>query len=1092
MFNKLTIKAKLLLSFSFVAIIAAIIGYVGYTGMNQIHNSLNNVSKNTLPSINSLWIVNEAQTSLKAQEFGIGNDKMSSNVKDIEVFINRADKTWINIGNALKVYDALPQGDQEAIFWKDFLPKWKIWESDDKKVLELAKQKRDILAKNSNDNLAINKINSEIEEAVKTSRLHFGAAEDALGKVLDENIKISEKNAKEAEDASAKSTQLLIIFIVVGVIFAIVLGYFIAISIKKITDAILKEINTIVSSVINGNLSVRGKSEEINFEFRDIMINTNNLIDAFVKPINVTAEYVDRISKGDLPPKIVDEYKGDFNEIKTNLNLAIDSIQALIDDAAMLVKAAVAGKLSTRADVNRHQGDFREIVQGVNDTLDAVIGPLNVAAEYVDRISKGDMPPVIVDNYNGDFNEIKTNLNQAILSINALVADANMLAKAAVEGKLSTRAKADKHQGDFRAIVEGVNNTLDSVIGPLNVAAEYVDRISKGDMPPVIVDNYNGDFNEIKTNLNQAIASINALVSDANMLSIAAVEGKLSTRADASKHQGDFRAIVEGVNNTLDSVINPLNVAADYVDKISKGDIPEVITDSYNGDFNTIKNNLNRAINAINLLVSDANMLAKAAVEGKLSTRAKADKHQGDFRAIVEGVNNTLDSVIGPLNVAAEYVDRISKGDMPPIIVDNYNGDFNEIKTNLNQAIIAINALVADASLLAQAGVEGKLQTRADASKHQGDFRKIVDGVNNTLDSVIGPLNAANEVLAEMAGGNLAVSIDANYNGDLDTLKQSINNLAFSLRDMIKQISDGVETTASTSYQMSTNADSLASASQEQAAQADEVASAVEEMSRTVTENAMSAGRTAEVAQKNGEIAKEGGSVVEQTITKMRDIATVVMNSAKNIQKLGESSKEIGEIVSVIDDIADQTNLLALNAAIEAARAGEQGRGFAVVADEVRKLAERTTAATKQIASMIKGIQQETEGAVIAMNQGSQEVQNGISLADRAGDSLSEVVSSSQEVLDMINQIVVASEEQSATSEQISKNVMSISKVTGESTERIEQIAHASEDLTRLTESLKEIVSQFRIDDGKNNSNLISNRKSVSSNRNGKQLVSGR
>ncbi|MCX6147519.1 MAG: methyl-accepting chemotaxis protein, partial [Candidatus Kapabacteria bacterium] len=703
-------------------------------------------------------------------------------------------------------------------------------------------------------------------------------------------------------------------------------------------------------------------------------------------------------------------------------------------------------------------------------------------------------PPIIVDNYNGDFNEIKTNLNQAILSINALVADANMLAKAAIEGKLSTRAKADKHQGDFRAIVEGVNNTLDSVIGPLNVAAEYVDRISKGDMPPIIVDNYNGDFNEIKTNLNQAIASINALVSDVNMLSLAAVEGKLSTRADASKHQGDFRAIVEGVNNTLDSVINPLNVAADYVDKISKGEMPELITDSYNGDFNEIKTNLNQAILSINALVADANMLSIAAVEGKLSTRAKADKHQGDFRKIVQGVNDTLDSVIGPLNVAAEYVDRISKGDMPPIIVDNYNGDFNEIKTNLNQAIVAINALVSDASLLAQAGIEGKLKTRADASKHQGDFRKIVQGVNDTLDSVIGPLNKANEVLAEMAGGNLAVSIDANYNGDLDQLKQSINNLAFSLCEMIKQISDGVQTTSATSYEMTTNADSLATAAQEQSAQSDEVSSAVEEMSRTVTENAMSAGRTAEVAQKNGEIARDGGKVVEQTIIKMREIAKVVLNSATNIQKLGESSKEIGEIVSVINDIADQTNLLALNAAIEAARAGEQGRGFAVVADEVRKLAERTTAATKQIASMIKGIQIETSEAVVAMNQGSLEVQNGISLADKAGESLESVVSSSQEVLDMINQIVVASEEQSATSEQIAKNVMEISKVTSESTVRIEEIAHHSEDLTRLTDSLKEIVSQFRIDDSNrnSNSNVISNRKSISSNRNGKQLVSGK
>ncbi|MFC4790437.1 MULTISPECIES: HAMP domain-containing protein, partial [Giesbergeria] len=151
--------------------------------------------------------------------------------------------------------------------------------------------------------------------------------------------------------------------------------------------------------------------------------------------------------------------------------------------------------------------------------------------------------------------------------------------------------------------------------------------------------------------------AVQTMMTDATLLSKAAVEGKLATRADASKHQGDFRKIVQGVNDTLDAVIGPLNVAAKYVDDISRGAIPAKITDTYNGDFNTLKNNLNTCIDAVNALVVDAGILSKAAVEGKLATRADASKHQGDFRKIVQGVNDTLDAVIGPLNVAAKYVD---------------------------------------------------------------------------------------------------------------------------------------------------------------------------------------------------------------------------------------------------------------------------------------------------------------------------------------------------------------------------------------------------------------------------------------------------
>ncbi len=488
--------------------------------------------------------------------------------------------------------------------------------------------------------------------------------------------------------------------------------------------ALIADANMLSRAAVEGKLATRADASKHQGDFRKIVQGVNDTLDAVIGPLNVSAKYVDQISKGDIPAKITDTYNGDFNTIKNNLNQCIDAVNALVADAAMLAKAAVEGKLATRADASKHFGDYRKIVQGVNDTLDSVIGPLNVSARYVDQISKGNIPAKITDTYNGDFNTIKNNLNQCIDAVNALVADAAMLAKAAVDGKLATRADASKHFGDYRKVVQGVNDTLDSVIGPLNVSARYVDQISKGDIPAKITDTYNGDFNTIKNNLNQCIDAVNALVADAGMLAKAAVEGKLATRADASKHFGDYRKIVQGVNETLDAVIGPLNVSARYVDQISKGEIPAKITDTYNGDFNTIKNNLNQCIDAVNVLVADAVMLSKAAVDGKLATRADASKHKGDYRKVVQGVNETLDAVIGPLNVTAKYVDSISKGEIPAKITDNYNGDFNLIKNNLNQCIEAVNMLVGDALMLAQAAVEGKLTTRADATQTLGRFQE--------------------------------------------------------------------------------------------------------------------------------------------------------------------------------------------------------------------------------------------------------------------------------------------------------------------------------------------------------------------------------
>ena len=257
----------------------------------------------------------------------------------------------------------------------------------------------------------------------------------------------------------------------------------------------------------------------------------------------------------------------------------------------------------------------------------------------------------------------------------------------------------------------------------------------------------------------------------------------------------------------------------------------------------------------------------------------------------------------------------------------------------------------------------------------------------------------------------------------------------------------------------------MAAGAQEQSAQANEVASAVEEMTKTIFETSKNTSEAAIASKQAGDFAKEGGKAVEETIEGMNRISSVVTKSAETVLTLGKSSDQIGEIIQVIDDIADQTNLLALNAAIEAARAGEQGRGFAVVADEVRKLAERTTKATKEIATMILQIQSDTAEAVKSIKLGEQEVENGKHLAVKAGQSIRDIVNGAAKVTDTITQVATASEEQSATAEQIGKNIDSINHVTQETAQGIQQIAQASEDLSRLTVTLQELIAKFKLDE---------------------------
>ncbi len=462
------------------------------------------------------------------------------------------------------------------------------------------------------------------------------------------------------------------------------------------------------------------------------------------------------------------------------------------------------------------------------------------------------------------------------------------------------------------------------------------------------------------------------------------------------------------------------------------------------------------ARNVSNMLNKAVNVMKEMAM-GHLGVRAKIEQQDE-----IGELGKTMDIFAEALQVHfLGSLKKIAVGDLNVRLPLQDKDD--EIAPAVNSTVDALKGLVDEANGLINAAVNGKLHVRGDENKFLGGYREIVKGVNELLNAVIMPVNEATKILEKMAGGDFTKKMEGDYKGDHEIIKNSINALVDSLNDVLHEIMEAVQATASASNQISASAEEMAAGAQEQSAQATEVASAVEEMASTIVETTKNANVAADSAQEAGHTAKGGGNVVKDTVAGMNRIANVVEKAAETVQALGVSSNEIGEIVQVINDIADQTNLLALNAAIEAARAGEQGRGFAVVADEVRKLAERTTKATKEIADMIKQIQKDTNDAVDSMQEGKKEVESGKVLANKAGQSMDEIVGAASKVLDVVNSVASASEQQASAAEQISKNIEAISNVTQESAAGVQQIARASEDLSRLTENLQMLVNKFNI-----------------------------
>jgi methyl-accepting chemotaxis protein len=441
------------------------------------------------------------------------------------------------------------------------------------------------------------------------------------------------------------------------------------------------------------------------------------------------------------------------------------------------------------------------------------------------------------------------------------------LVNASREGRLDERGRADQFTGVHREILLGVNEMLDAVVAPLNVASDFVDQIAKGIIPDKIATAYNGDLKVFKSNLNACIEELSGLA-EANKVLQRLSNNDCSTRVEGS-YQGIFGEVAKATTGAQDRFRHIVQV----VELIGTGDYRSELVSlqrvGKRSENDILIPALIRTMSAIDALVTDADLLAKAAVDGKLATRADASKHQGDYRKVVQGVNDTLDAVIGPLNVAARYVDMISKGDIPPEITDSYNGDFNTIKNNLNSLIVAMNEITTAAQEIAEGDLTVVLRERSPKDKLMQALSSMVGGLVRTVSDI------------------RAIA------GEVSSASQSISTASV-------QVSNGATA---------------------QAASAEEASSSMEQMVSNIKQNAENAQQTNKIATKSAKDAQESGKSVLEAVAAMKEIASKIsiieeiarqtnllaLNAAIEAARAGEHGKGFAVVAAEVRKLAERS-----------------------------------------------------------------------------------------------------------------------------------------------------------------------------------------
>ncbi len=530
---------------------------------------------------------------------------------------------------------------------------------------------------------------------------------------------------------------------------------------------------------------------------------------------------------------------------------------------------------------------------------------------------------------------------------------------------------------------------------------------------------------------------LGALIAESKRLSDAAVGGKLQTRGNPDLVTPEFRPIVEGVNATLDAVIGPLNVSAEYIDRISKGDIPPKITDTYHGDFNEIKNNLNLCIEALDGLMREMKRMYEEHNAGDIDVVIPADKFQGAYREMAKGINDMVGGHIAVKKKAMACIAEFGKGNFEAQL-ERFPGKKAFINDTIEKVRGNLKNVAAEGAGLAKAAAAGQLDTRADLDRYEGEWREIIRGMNQTLEGFVTPVREIGGVLQALARKDFSRGVDTEYPGLYGELRDNVNLVVTNIRSAVEQINESANQFAEGARVIAESSQSLAQGAQTQSSAVEEMSASIEELARSVDAVRDNATAATKVAGEANQLAEQGGSAVQKSIESMELIRT--------------SSQQISEIIQVISEIASQTNLLALNAAIEAARAGEHGMGFAVVADEVRKLAERSNKAAGEISALIK--------------ESTKRVEEGAQLSDQTGESLKQIIKAAEGTAAKIAEIATATVQQAANAQEVSKAIQSVAQVTEQSAAGSEEMASSSEQLGAQAGTLRELVSQFKIDSG--------------------------
>ena len=754
--------------------------------------------------------------------------------------------------------------------------------------------------------------------------------------------------------------------------------------------------------------------------WKDLTDNVNNMASNLTVQVRDIANVATAVAKGDLSQKITVDVKGEFQQLKQNLNQMVDSLNLFAGEVTRVAQeVGTEGKLGGQASVPNAAGVWKDLTDNVNDMAAALTSQVRDIANVATAVARGDLSQKMTVNVKGEILELKNILNQMVDSLNVFGDEVTRVAReVGTEGKLGGQANVPRVGGTWKELTDNVNTMASNLTSQVRDIASVATSVARGDLSQKMTVDVQGEILDLKNILNQMVDSLNVFAGEVTRVAReVGTEGILGGQANVPKVSGTWKDLTDNVNNMASNLTSQVRDIANVATAVARGDLSQKVTVNVRGELLQLKENLNQMVDSLNTFGDEVTRMAReVGTEGKLGGQAVVPGVRGTWKDLTDNVNTMASNLTSQVRDIANVATAVARGDLSQKVSVDVKGELLDLKDNINRMVDSLNIFAGEVTRVAlEVGTEGQLGGQANVPNVSGVWKDLTDNVNTMAANLTTQVRGIVKVVTAVSQGDLTQKLTLEAAGEVAGLAVTINRMVDDLNRLASEVS-------------------------------------------RVAKVAGVEGKLTERAAVGG-VSGSWKDLVDTLNVLLESIALPVLEVSRVVRAISEGDLTQHVEIKTAGDIEAMSN--ALNLAVENLNEllGEINDSASVVGTSSEEMVEKGQEMSRVTVDVALAMQQMAEGA-----------QNQALKTDQAFKLIEEIMQATKETAgkaDVVNKAAILGEQTSQlglkTVAEVVKNMEEISSAAGQTARTIEVLSTRSQEISKSLGVITDIASQTNL-----------------------------